>query len=68
VWLKVSFTTVVSRVKIDGTRPKFADSGQAEKLFGIREPFYRLARVHIETEDRSPVIIVDEIAGAIRAL
>lgn len=54
VWLKVSFTKVADRVKIDGTRPKFTDREQAERLFQSREPYYALANVHVATDDGSP--------------
>src|SRR5438128_1876296 len=40
VWLKVSFAKLAARVKIDGTRPKFADENQAQRLYETREPFY----------------------------
>jgi shikimate kinase len=61
VWLKVSFTKVAGRVKIDGTRPKFTDRDQAERLFESRQPYYALAQVHVETDDGSPDLIVARI-------
>src|SRR5262245_54868119 len=45
VWLKAPFSRLADRVKIDGTRPKFADKEQAERLYETREPFYALTRV-----------------------
>ena len=68
VWLKVSFSKLVQRVRIDGTRPNFADSAQAERLYGTREPSYALAKVHISTEDGTPESAADEIIGALRKL
>jgi len=68
VWLKVSFSKLVQRVRIDGTRPNFADSAQAEQLYGTREPSYALAKVHISTEDGTPESAADEIIGALRKL
>src|SRR5262245_40353354 len=45
VWLKVSFSKLVQRVRIDGTRPKFVDESQAKRLFEAREPLYALAKL-----------------------
>jgi shikimate kinase len=66
VWLKVSFSTVAGRVKIDGTRPKFASKEQAELLHQTREPYYALAKLHISTDQGTPDTVVDEILGVIR--
>jgi len=68
VWLKVSFSKLVQRVRIDGTRPKFIDSAQAERLYESREPLYALAKVHVSTEDGTPESAADEIIGALRRL
>jgi shikimate kinase len=68
VWLKVSFSKLVHRVKIDGTRPKFVDQAQAERLYRIREPLYALAKVHVSTDDGTPESAVDEIMGVLRKL
>jgi shikimate kinase len=68
VWLKVSFSKLVHRVKIDGTRPKFVDQAQAERLYQIREPLYALAKVHVSTDDGTPDSAVDEIMGVFRKL
>jgi len=68
VWLKVSFSKLVQRVRIDGTRPKFVDSSQAEQLYESREPLYALAKVHISTDDGTPESAADEIIGALRRL
>jgi shikimate kinase len=66
VWLKVSFSTVAGRVKIDGTRPKFSSKEQAESLYQSREPYYALAKLHVSTDEGTPEAVADEIAGAIR--
>jgi len=66
VWLKVSFSTVAGRVKIDGTRPKFPSKEQAELLYQNREPYYALAKVHISTDHGTPETVADEIIGAVR--
>lgn len=66
VWLKVSFSKLVNRVKIDGTRPKFQDSSQAERLYQTREPFYALAKVHVSTDEGTPELTADQIVGVLR--
>jgi shikimate kinase len=68
IWLKVSFATVVTRVRMDGTRPKFANREQAETLYQSREPIYRLARIHAEADNRPPAEVADELLGAIRKI
>jgi shikimate kinase len=65
VWLKVSFAKLAARVKIDGTRPKFSDKDQAERLYQTREPFYALAKVHIATDDGTAESVADEIMGVL---
>lgn len=67
VWLKVSFATVVTRVKMDGTRPRFGNKADVERLFNDREDVYRLARIHVSAEE-SPNTVVDQIVGAMRTL
>src|SRR5581483_6379266 len=66
VWLKVSFSSLVNRVKIDGTRPKFQDNTQAERLYQTREQFYALAKVHVSTDDVTPELTAEEIVGVLR--
>jgi shikimate kinase len=68
VWLKASFTRIVERVRMDGTRPKFPDKEQAENLYQKREPLYALAKVHILTDDGTPDSAADEIIGVLRRL
>jgi shikimate kinase len=68
IWLKVSFATIVTRVRMDGTRPKFANREQAEKLYESRESVYRLARIHADAEERPPAAVADELLGVIRSL
>ena len=66
IWLKASFPKVAARVKIDGTRPKFASAEQAEALYQIREAYYALAKIHISTDDGTPETVVEEILGVVR--
>ena len=68
VWLKASFSKLADRVKIDGTRPKFVDKDQAEKLYQSREPFYAFAKVHVLTDEGNPDSAADEIIGVLRKL
>jgi shikimate kinase len=68
VWLKVSFSRLVDRVRIDGTRPKFVDRTKAKQLYETREPFYELAKVHVSTDDGTPDSAADEIIGVFRKL
>jgi shikimate kinase len=66
VWLKVSFTKVADRVKMDGTRPKFENPEEAERLYRSREPSYALARVHVSADEGTPDSVADEIIGVIK--
>ena len=63
--MKVSFDKLVHRVKIDGTRPKFVDKAEAERLYRLREPFYALAKIHVSTDDGTPDSAVAEIIGVL---
>jgi shikimate kinase len=66
VWLKVSFAKVADRVKMDGTRPKFDNREEAERLYQKREPYYALAKLHVSTDDGTPESVADEIIGVIK--
>ena len=66
VWLKVSFANATDRVKIDGTRPKFENRDEVERLYRSREPHYALAKVHISTDGRTPDSVAGEIIGVIK--
>jgi shikimate kinase len=66
VWLKVSFTKVADRVKMDGTRPKFENREEAESLYQTREPYYALARVHVSVDEGTPDSVADEIIGVLK--
>jgi shikimate kinase len=66
VWLKASFARVVARVKIDGTRPKFTSTEQAEALYQTRQAHYALAKVHVSTDDGTPETVAEEILGVVR--
>jgi shikimate kinase len=66
VWLKVSFAKVWHRVRMDGTRPKFGDKVQTERLYQIREPYYALAQVHVSTDTSTPESVANEIMGVVQ--
>lgn len=66
VWLKVSFAKVADRVKMDGTRPKFDNRDEAERLYQNREPHYALAKVHVSTDEGTPETVAGEIIGVIK--
>ncbi len=68
VWLKVSFNKLADRVKMDGTRPKFENRDEAERLYKTREPYYALAKLHISTDEGTPDTVADEIIGVIKKL
>ncbi len=75
VWLQASAETIAQRLKADPTtaarRPNLTNHGgrtEIDKLLQQREPIYRVcATLEVDTEDRGPTEIVDEIvAKAIR--
>jgi shikimate kinase len=68
VWLDASFSTIRERVRPDGTRPLLADLEQARRLYAERLPSYKLARVHILTDNRLPDAIAQEIIERGRTL
>lgn len=65
VWLQASFETIAARVPIDGTRPLFQDPAKARALFDARAELYRLAAVHVLTDNRTPEAVAEEIAGQV---
>ena len=68
VWLEVSFSNIRERVRPDGTRPLLADIEKAKKLYKERLPAYKLARVHIRTDNRLPDEIAQEIIERVTSL
>jgi shikimate kinase len=68
VWLKASFSQLAGRVKIDGTRPNFADKAKAEQLYQTRQASYALAKLHVSTDEGTPDSAADEIIGEVRKL
>ena len=61
VWLNTSLESIRDRVRPDGTRPLLVDPDLVERLYVSRLPFYRLARIHVLTDNRLPHAIAQEI-------
>jgi len=68
VWLEASLSSVKDRVRPDGTRPLLADAEQARQLYAERLPSYRLARIHVLTDNRLPDAIAEEIVQKVANL
>lgn len=68
VWLKISLPTVLERIENNGSRPMFRNEDQLARLYHRRTPSYRMARVHISTDERTPEKVAEEVIGAVRAL
>lgn len=68
VWLEASFSTIKERIRPDGTRPLLADMEQAKRLYSERLPAYKLARVHVLTDNRLPDAIAQEILERVNTL
>lgn len=68
VWLDSSFESIRERVRPDGSRPLLADLEQARKLYSERLPTYKLARIHVLTDNRLPDAIAEEIVRKVKAL
>ena len=75
VWLKASSVTIERRIAHDpnsvGRRPNLTNHGgrnEIEALLDQREPIYRsCATLEVDTEDRDPADIADEIVAALGA-
>jgi shikimate kinase len=61
VWLEASLAAIRARVRPDGTRPLMSDPQRVETLYVSRLPFYKLARIHVLTDNRLPDAIAREI-------
>jgi shikimate kinase len=68
VWLDVSLSTIKERVRPDGTRPLMKDSEQLRMLYERRRPSYKLAGIHVRTDNRLPDAIAEEIVQRITTL
>jgi shikimate kinase len=62
VWLRVSAEEAVRRAGgMPGARPLMADEARMGALLGEREPLYRAARLHLDTEAAPPVEVARRI-------
>jgi shikimate kinase len=61
VWLDAPFTTILSRVPLDGRRPLAADRTGMEQLYNQRLAAYRLAHFRVEAGRGSVEELVDLI-------
>jgi shikimate kinase len=68
VWLDTSLASVKRRVRPDGSRPLLADAEKARQLYAERLPSYRLARIHVLTDNRLPDVIAEEIVQKVANL
>ena len=68
VWLDTSLASVKERVRPGGSRPLLADAERAQQLYVERLPSYRLARIHVLTDNRLPDAIAEEIVQKVRNL
>ena len=68
VWLNASLASVKRRVRPDGSRPLLADAEKARQLYAERLPSYRLARIHVLTDNRLPDAIAEEIVQKVANL
>lgn len=71
VWLVVSAEEAVARASREGeTRPLLAGAepalDKARVLLNAREPFYRRAAVHLDTEGRTPLEVAELISEFLR--
>jgi shikimate kinase len=55
-------------VRPDGSRPLLQDEDQARRLFEARLPAYKLAPIHVLTDNRLPDAIAEEIARKVENL
>ncbi len=67
VWLQADLATLLARVPGDPARPLARDRARMAALFAERQPSYRLADLSVETKDRSPHDVADQLAAYVRA-
>jgi shikimate kinase len=61
VWLDVPFTTVLSRIPVDGRRPLASDRMEMERLYNLRLVAYRQAHLRVDAGKGSIEELVDHI-------
>lgn len=67
VWLQADLPTLLTRVPADPARPLAHDRARMAALFAERQPSYRLADLSVETKDRSPHDVADQLTAYVRA-
>ncbi len=67
VWLQADLPTLQHRLPDNPARPLARDRARMAALFAERQPSYRLADLSVETKDRSPHEIADQVAAYVRA-
>ena len=67
IWLKASMETLLNRLKEDRMRPLLAQNTQQtlDSLLTQRNAWYSKAQYHVETDEKSPGQISQEIASRI---
>jgi shikimate kinase len=61
--------TILKRTSLSGNRPLLKvdnPRGKVEELLGYRRPFYEKAGIMIDTEEKTPLQIAEEIAEVYR--
>jgi shikimate kinase len=61
IWLDVPFTTVLSRIPLDGRRPLASDRMEMERLYNLRLVGYRQAHLRVDAGKGSIEELVDHI-------
>jgi shikimate kinase len=61
VWLRCELDEILSRVRLDGSRPLAPDRETISRLYSERQPSYRLADWIVDTTAASP----DDVARAV---
>jgi len=65
VWLRCTVDRILSRLAGDTSRPLAGDRERMSALLASREPYYRLADLTVDTTDREPEAVADEIVASL---
>jgi shikimate kinase len=65
VWLQCDLETILTRVRLDGSRPLAGNREIMRALLAEREPSYRQADVTVDASRRKPREVVDRIVELI---
>ncbi len=62
VWLDVSLDEIIKRCKGDKNRPLLNQPYESlKRLYDSRKPVYKMAHIHIKTDNKNPEEIAEEI-------